>query len=145
MDGGSEPIEDDELLYRRVPESTGWYDPVTGVLKSEAFGPHKTQDITGLSVARAKHKSIEEAARGRPGKSYFVAVLRAGDLRQRGIEVVPRPDLPDGRHDPAHAELPDLNSETRKASRTLERQRILAEELSLRVEGSFPTSGGESA
>ena len=121
MDSGSDPIEDDELLYRRVPASTGWYDTTAGVLKPQAFGPHKTQDITGLSVARAKHKSIGEAARGRPGKSYFVAVLRAGDPRRRGIDVVPRPDLPDGRHDPAHADLPDLNSKTRKASETLER------------------------
>lgn len=145
MEGGSEPIEDGELLYRRVPASTRWYDPATGVLRSEAFGPHKTQDITGLSVVRAKHKSIEEAARGRPGKSYFVAVLRAGDLRQRGIDVVSRPDSQDGEHDPAHAELPGLNSETRKASQTLERQRILAEELTLHVEGPFATSGGASA
>jgi hypothetical protein len=42
VEGGSEPIEDGELLYRRVPASTRWYDPATGVLRSEAFGPHKT-------------------------------------------------------------------------------------------------------
>jgi hypothetical protein len=141
VDSGSEPVEDDELLYRRVPASAGWYDPATGVLNSEAFGPHKTRDASGLSVARAKYKSIEEAAQGQPGKSYFVAVLRAGDLRQRGIDVVPRPDLPAGQRDPAHAELPDLNSAVRKADQTLERQRILAEKLSLRVEGPFATSG----
>jgi hypothetical protein len=145
VDAGSELIEDSEFLYRRVPASTGWYHQATGVLKAEAFGPHRTQDITGLSVARAKYKSLEEAARGRPGKSYLVAVLRAGDLRQRGIEVVPRPELPDGHHDPAHAELPDLNSETRKANQTLEWQRLLAEELTLRVEGPFAMSPGESA
>ena len=144
MDNGTEPIEDDELLYRRVPASTGWYGPDTGGLKSEAFGPHKTRDITGLSVVRAKHKSIKEVARGRPGKSCFVAVLRVGDLRQRGIDVVPRPNLPDGRHDPAHAELPGLNSESRKANQTLEWQRILADELSLRVEGPFATFRDES-
>jgi hypothetical protein len=144
VDSGSEPIEDDELLYRRVPASGGWYDQTTGILKSEAFGPHKTQDISGLSVARAKHSSIEKAARGRPGKIYFVAVLRAGDLRQRGIDVVPRPDLPNGHRDPAHAELPGLNSAVRKTSQTLERQLILANELSLRVEGPFTTSGDES-
>ncbi len=71
MDSGTDPIEDDELLYRRVPASTGWYDP-------------------------------------------------------------------------AHAELPGLNSESRKANQTLERQRILADKLSLRVEGPFETCGGES-
>lgn len=144
MESGIEPIEDDEILYRRVPASTGWYDPVEGRLKPEAFGPHRTQDSTGLSLARAKYKTIEEAAEGRPGKSYFVALLRAGDLRQRGIDVVPRPELPDGRCDPAHAELPDLNSATRKADITLERMRMLAYESCLRVQGPFAT-GGNSA
>lgn len=61
------------------------------------------------------------------------------------MEVVPRPDLPDGHYDQAHAELPDLNSETRKESQTLEWQRILSEELTLRVEGPFETSPGELA
>lgn len=65
MVNGTETIADDELLYRRVPESTGWYDPATGVLDSRTFAPHKTNDATGLSVSRAKYKSIEEAAKGR--------------------------------------------------------------------------------
>lgn len=141
MESGSEPVDDDELLYRRIPESLGWYDRATGILSAEAFGPHKTRDATGLSLARAKYKSIEEAALGQPGKSYFVAVLRAGDLRQQGIEIVPRPDVGAGQWDPAHAELPDLNSEVRKADHTLEQQRILAEQLVLRVEGPFTTLG----
>jgi len=136
VDNGTEPIADDELLYRRVPASTGWYDPATGLLNPEAFAPHKTHDVTGLSVSRAKFKSIEEAAKGRPGKLYYVAVLRAGDLRRIGIEVVPRAQ-PD---DPAHAELPDLNSGNRKADETLERQRLMAEELRPRVEGLFALS-----
>lgn len=78
MERGSEPVDDEELLYRRVPASLGWYSPTTGVISSEAFGPHKNRDVSGLSVTRAKYKSIEEAARGRPGKSYYVVVLRAG-------------------------------------------------------------------
>jgi hypothetical protein len=129
----SEPVTDDEELYRRVPASTGWYAPETG-LKPEAFGPHKIRDVTGLSVSRAKYKTAEEAARtDRPGKSFYIAVLRAGDLRKQGIAVEPRP-IPD---DPGHAELPDLNSSNYKTAATLERQRILAS-LCLRVEGPFP-------
>ena len=141
-----DPVADDELLYRRVSASAmpQQYDPGTGRLSDQAFAPHKTRDVIGLSVSRAKFKSLEEAARGWPGKSYFVAVLRAGDLRQKGIEVVPRPDLPDGQVDPAHAELPDLNAANRKNDVTLQRQRMLAEELCLRVEGPFQTTGGES-
>ena len=90
MDDGIEPITDDELLYRRIPASMGWYSASAG-LSPQAFAPHATNDITGLSVSRAKYKSIQAAAKGRPGKSYYVAILRAGDLRQRGIQVVPRP------------------------------------------------------
>ena len=138
MDNETEPIADEELLYRRVPASTHWYDPATGVLKPEAFAPHRTEDFTGLSVSRAKYKSIEEAARGRPGKSYYVAVLRVGDLRQKGITVVPRPEVPDG-YDLGHAELPDLNSGNRKTDRTLELQRLFTQ-VCLRVEGPFSPS-----
>jgi hypothetical protein len=103
-------------------------------LNAQAFAPHKTNDATGLSVVRAKYKSIEEAAKGRPGKSYFIAVLRVGDLRQNGIEVVQTP--PD---DPSHAELPDLNSANRKADETLERERLLVQ-LCLRIDGPFLSS-----
>ena len=131
MADGSEPIAEDELLYRRIPASTGWYSPDTE-LKPEAFAPHKTEDTSGLSIARAKYKSAEEAARGRPGKSYYVAVFRASELQAKGIVIEPRPLD----NDPGHAELPDLNSNNRKEDLTLERERILVE-LTLRVEGPF--------
>lgn len=136
MEDESEPIADDEVLYRRVPASTGWYSPDSG-LKPEAFAPHKTNDATGLSISRKKHKTVEEAARGQPGKSYYVVILRAGDLRKQGIAVEPRP-LPG---DPGHAELPELNSSNRKTSETLERQRILVS-LRLGVEGPFTMTEG---
>lgn len=136
-----DPVADDELLYRRVSASAmpPQYDAATGKLSDQAFAPHLTRDISGLSVWRAKLKSLQEAAQGRSGKSYFVAVLRARDLRNRGIEVVSRPELPTGQYDAAHAEFPDLNAANRKDDITLERQRILAEELCLRVEGPFET------
>lgn len=133
MGDESEPITDEEVLYRRVPASTGWYSRETG-LKPEAFAPRQ-DDTTGLSVSRGKYKSIEEAARGRPGKTYYVAVLRAGDLRKQGIAIEPRPRA----GDPGHSELPDLNSGNRKTTETLERQRVLAS-LCLCVEGPFATA-----
>lgn len=133
MDHELEPIADDELLYRRIPAATGWYDPATKALKPDAFDPHKN-DLTGLSVFRAKYKSVEQAARGL-GKSYYVAVLRAGDLRQAGIRVIPQPNVPDG-YDLSHAELPDLNSGNRKTNETQDRKRILAK-LRIDVVGPF--------
>lgn len=132
MQAGSEPIEDDELLYRRIP--TVWQSE-SGI-SDQAFAPHKTEDPTGLSVTRAKYKSLHEAANGRPGKSYYVAVLQAGDLRENGVEVVPRP-LPD---DPGHAELPALNSADRKNDEVLKFQKVLVNVV-LRIEGPFESPG----
>lgn len=139
MDSGREPIADEEYLYRRVPASSvpQWYDPITKELSDQAFAPHKTEDATGLSVSRAKYKSVEQAARGRAGKSYFVAVLLAADVRQAGMNIEPRPETPHG-YDPAHAELPDLNSANRKQSDTLQRQRTLVA-LCREVVGPFVT------
>ncbi|MGI8980251.1 MAG: hypothetical protein ACR2FY_13580 [Pirellulaceae bacterium] len=138
MSNGLDPIADDEFLYRRVPASAQpqLFDPVQQELNDQAFAPSKTRDVSGLSVSRAKYKAIEEAGQGRPGKSYYVAVLRAGDLRQHGIVVEPRPKV----NDPGHAELPQLNAENYKDSDTLERQRLLVS-LCLRVEGPFTTPG----
>lgn len=137
MADGLEPIADDELLYRRVSEASGWYDPSTGILSPQAFAPHKTEDTTGLSVFRSKYKTPEQASIGRPGKSYFVAVLRAGDLKVARIAFEPRPHVPSG-YDPAHAELPELNSQNRKMDETLMRQQKLVE-LCIEFKGPFET------
>jgi hypothetical protein len=127
---GSEPVADDELLYRRIPVSQGWYKE--GRLSPEAFDPREGE-LTGISVYRDKYKSLQEVAKGKSRRGYYVAVLRAGDLRERGIEVVQRPK-PD---DPGHAELPDLTCHNRLTTETLERKHHLTE-LCLRVEGPFP-------
>ena len=135
MSDGLEPITDAELLYRRIPASANppWYDPLTKALSDQAFAPHKTEDVTGLSVWRAQYRRIDEI--GKPGKRYYVAVLEAGTVRRAGIRVEPRPETELG-FDEAHAELPDLNSANRKEKLTLERQRMLSE-LCLGVEGPF--------
>ena len=129
---GTEPIDDDELLYRRVPVSTGWYSE--GGLSLEAFDP-RPNEHTGISIYRAKYKTLEEAAKGKGKKGYFVAILRAGDLRQHGIDVVPRPNTPEG-HDPAHAELPGLTAENRDTNSALE-QKLALSTLALEVKGPF--------
>jgi hypothetical protein len=130
VENGNDPISDDEMLYRRIP--VDWYSTSTGQLDDQAFAPHKTRDATGLSVVRAKYKLIEEAAKGRQGKSYYVAVFRAGDLRREGMEIVPRPKG----GDPGHAELPDLNASNRKSDITVERQQILVR-LCREIKGPF--------
>ncbi len=98
---GGEPVLNDELLYRRIPVSTNWYDPDrTPPLEPEAFRPNRNDD-TGISVSRAKYKTVYQAAMGRAGKEYYVAVVRAHDIRAAGMEVAARP-LTD---DPSHAEI----------------------------------------
>ncbi len=130
---GTEPVADDEILYRRIPVSQGWYDAqVDSKPSSEAFRPTKLDD-TGLSLARGKYKSIEAAARGQQGKLYFVAVLRAGNLRAEGIPVEPKPAV----GDPSHAEIPGLTYVDRKTDQSIEWKTLLARKLCLRVEGPF--------
>jgi hypothetical protein len=126
---GHEPIGDGEILYRRIPVSMGWYD--THGLSPEAFEP-RDDEKTGISVFRAKYKSLEEAANGKSKKGYYIAVFRAGDLRANGIEVMPRPEA----DDPGHAELPNLTCDNRNTNEALEIKSRLTE-LKLSVEGPF--------
>jgi hypothetical protein len=128
---GPEPVGDDELIYRRVPVSCGWY--AEGALSPNAFDPHK-KDLDGISVYRASIVSIEQAARGPSKHGYYVAVLAAADLRASGIFV--EPDDPDGTN-PGHAKLPNLNASERKTDRVQELKELLAHRLVLRVEGPF--------
>ena len=139
MDDGSEPIAEDELLYRRISEKSGWYNESTREIDPQAFAPHPTEDRTGISLSRGKYKTVSQAAVGRPGKRYFVAILRAVDLMNAGIGISPEPS-PD---DPGHAVLPELNSGNRKEDRTESLQEILAG-IVIDVDGPFPIAGGVS-
>jgi hypothetical protein len=133
---GTEPISDDELLYRRIPVSQGWYNPdMTHPLSPKAFRPQR-HDLTGLSVSRAKYRTVQDAAQGREGKSYYVAVLRAGDLRSHCIRVEPRPR----EGDLGHSELPDMTYDTRDSDQVHNWTVTLAHQLCLRVEGPFGPS-----
>lgn len=86
---GTEPIDDDEMIFRRVPVSMGWYSPETGC-SPQAFAPRRDDD-TGICFVRQKYSTAEEAGRGSSKKGYWIIPLNAGKLRKRGIEVVPRP------------------------------------------------------
>ena len=129
---GTEPVADDELLFRRVPVSMGWYDDAKG-LSPEAFDPRKGE-ATGISIYREKYTTLEKAGTGKSKQGYFVAVFRAGDLRKHGLDVLPRPS-PD---DPGHAEIPDLTCDNRDTPEALEGKLRLSK-LVLRVEGPFVT------
>lgn len=134
MGDDTEPIEDDELLYRRV--QLDYFDP------DHVKAPHpdafraRPYDDTGISLFRAKFITPEEVAQNDRGKQYYVAVLRAGDLRANGLEAVPKPH----KDRAGHSELPDLTHENRKDDAAEEARRLLAQKLSLEILGPFPES-----
>jgi hypothetical protein len=128
-----EPIDDAEILYRRVPVSTGWYQPDRQPpLEPEAFRSTRF-DRTGISVSRKKYTSLEQAAHGQPGKVYYVAVFRAGDLRAAGMEINASPV----EGNPGHAEISSLRYDNRKSRLAIQWRFLLAHRLCLRVEGPF--------
>ena len=131
---GTEPIDDDERLYRRIPVSKDWY--ANNELIPDAFDP-RSDEHSGISIYRAKYKSLEEAAQGKSKKGYFVAVFRAGDLKAKGIVIIPRPETPGGR-DPGHAEITSLTFQNRTTQAALDIKLTLCE-LALDVAGPFRT------
>lgn len=127
------PISDDEILFRRIPEM--WYKRDIGYLSPLAFRPNEA-DATGLSVGRgAFHSAEAEAAKGRAGKKYYVAVLKASDIRQAGATIVPRPL----ESDPAHAEIPELTYDQRKTDDAERIMHALRSSI-IRVDGPFEGS-----
>ena len=61
---------------------------------SNIFETSDEDDDNGLSLRRAKHVSLAEAAisLSNPGKKFYVAKLRAGDLRREGMELLIDPE-----------------------------------------------------
>lgn len=135
---GTEPVANDEILYRSISVHSGWYDPNQHPpINHTAFTP-KRHDDSGISLWRQKYikTSREAAAKGRQGSDYYVAVLRAGDLNAKGVEIVSNPH--EGEAGIGHASIPVLNYGDRRTDRVMELARLIAAELCLRVEGPFP-------
>ena len=128
------PIDDEEILYRRIPVSMEWY--VDSVLSGLAFEP-RPDEHSGISVFRKRFRTLHQVALGKSKLGYYVVSLRVTDLREAGIQVVPQPVLPEG-WDDAHAELPGLNANNRRSDAAEALQSRLAEiGLRLPVEGPF--------
>jgi len=132
-----EEIGNDEIICRRVSANSGWYDPVRGEVKPEAFKPRVGDE--GVSVDRLasdvhpNFRSTKESAAGQAGKEYYAVCLSVASLREHGIEVVSQPLG----ENPGHAEIVDLTYENRKSDSSLEIMTFLAHEAVLRVEGPF--------
>jgi hypothetical protein len=125
-------VGDDELLLRRIPESMNWYNPGTGFIDPAALTPNKN-DTSGLSLGREVFDAPQqEAAKGRAGKRYYVAVLRASDVRAAGANVHPWPIV----GDLGHAEISNLTYDARKTDESLKLIQALRSAV-IRVEGPF--------
>lgn len=132
MGHDAEVIADDELIYRRIPVSQGWYDPESKSPPSpKAFRPHRN-DKDGLSVTRAKFRTASKVAQNTRGRKFFVATLRVGGLREHGLDVVAEPV----KGNPGHAIILGLRYDNRRQTEDL--QLLLAEKLCLRIDGPFP-------
>ncbi len=127
-------VGDDEIVFRRIPAC--WYRPDTGFIDPTAFAPSK-RDITGLSLGRASfHSPRDEAAIGRAGKEYYIAVLAVSDIARLGATVVARPV----EGNTGHAEIPELTYVVRKTQAAVELIAALQKSV-LRIEGPFPGRG----
>ncbi len=76
-----------------------------------------------------------QAATGMPGKTYYVALLKAGDLQAHGIKVLPTPE----QGEPGHVSIPVLNYADRKTDSVKEMARLIATHLCPHVVGPFTT------
>lgn len=135
MAAGDEPIAADEILFRRIPVVTGWYDANKRSLSPQAFRPNEN-DSDGLSLSRAKYCTPRQAAaRGRRGRNYWIAPVRAQTISDMGLAVRPDPE-PDG-SDPSHACVPAMHYAVRREPVIQEHMLMLAT-LCATVEGPFP-------
>jgi hypothetical protein len=128
MSDGTEPVTDDEILYRRVQKIHGQ----GGYVDPKAFHPNK-HDRDGLSLFRRKYYSKERLCENCRGKQYYVASVRALDVRKLGLHIVPTPPF-----DIGHVSLPEWNYKNRKMDRFVELERICANEVVFELDGPFP-------
>ena len=131
MANGQDPIADDEIIYRRVPEC--WFDAATRKPLDQAFQPSKQRDITGLSVSQGEVQNRRGSCFW-PTRKDVLRRLSSGVGRETsGNRIRSRP-TPD---DPGHSEFPDLRADNYKDDLTLIRQRRLVALCT--VEGPFTT------
>ena len=134
---GSEPVTDDEIVFRRITEKSGSYNPESDrPVAREAFRPNRN-DVRGLSVWRELYKTADQAASAgaRRGRRYFIVHIHVGQLREAGVVVEPSPE--DG--GPGHASLVNMNTSAYQQNKNAVRELAekIANALIERVEGPF--------
>lgn len=132
---GHEPISDDEILYRRIPENSVTKPGVE--IPFDAFTPNKKYDEDGISFTRAKYSTAEEAARPldrKTEKRYYILAVKAKDLSRLGIRI--KPDSLAGNR--GHCVLPQLNAADERSNAVLRWRKSILDSLDpLAIEGPF--------
>src|SRR5262245_39983879 len=140
MRAGFEPIDDDEILYRRV-RFLHFDRNVRSTPDPEAMRPIE-EDSDGLSLRRARYWTVQQIAEGRPGKKYYVAHLRARDVRSLELgeaSLTLKPDDPTAADClKGHCVIPELVYATRRSDLSESFQRRLAG-IVFQVDGPFET------
>ena len=96
-------IADDEVLLRHIPSGTLWQAPGPRITSAN-FQLRHDRNETGVSVTRQSITSAQtllQLVGGSLERGSRVASVRAGEVRQLGFQVVPKP-LPE---DAGHAEI----------------------------------------
>jgi hypothetical protein len=107
MEEEFQPVDDQEYVYRRIPQR--FCNPDLPVpIPALAFRPNQN-DTTGISVFRARFVQPAEILAGVDAdrrNSYYIARLLVQDLRGLGVTVIPEPVA----QGPAgHSVIPELS------------------------------------
>lgn len=115
MKDESDPVSPDEFILRRIPNLPNYINmelPMPVV--RGAFGP-SSSDIDGLSVYRENFVSAQDVAEdGNNLAGYYVVRLRAQDIFNLGMDLIPNPI--NGQL-PGHTLIPELSLIAKKADR----------------------------
>jgi hypothetical protein len=137
VEAGNEAVADDEIVFRRISDASGWYDPASDrPLAWLAFRPSR-RDVDGISVWTSKFKTAREVAAigASHGKRYFVVSLRVQRLRVAGVVVKASPEL----GGVGHASLTNLSTEdyTKNKDRVREMAEVIVRQLVENIDGPF--------
>lgn len=128
---GTEPIERDEVLYRRISEKSGYYQPT----RSPKFSPRvlhpNNGDGDGISLYRSKYVTPEQVGKaGKQNQVYWVISFLAASFQDQGLSIQPSADEPL----PGHVVIPEMRFD-RLAS--LKELALSLREKSLEIYGPF--------
>jgi hypothetical protein len=106
---GVNPLRANEALYRRIPDV--WKD-----LRLDAFLPHKSEDVDGLSLSRETVGPQGAAATGVSGKIYHITQALVSEIEQiGGLTVFADSDT--------HALIPEMDSALRQSTDPVDKGR----------------------